>query len=89
MFSKKIYYFLAEEIKFMKLSELKIGEERNIIQVNGVGALRHRLLEMGIVPNTKVKITKMAPLGDPIQIHIRGYELSLRRDDADLIEVED
>lgn len=71
----------------MKLSELKINQEGKIISVNGEGVLRHRLLEMGIIPGTIVKITKMAPLGDPIQIHIRSYELSIRKDDALLIEV--
>lgn len=71
----------------MKLSELKINQEGKILAVNGEGVLRHRLLEMGIIPGTIVKITKMAPLGDPIQIHIRSYELSIRKDDALLIEV--
>lgn len=71
----------------MKLTDLKIGEEKIILKVGGEGALRHRLLEMGIIPGTKIKITKKAPLGDPIQIHIRGYELSIRKDDASLITV--
>lgn len=75
-------------INYMKLTDLKIGERKNIIEVHGEGALRHRLLEMGIIPGTEVEITKRAPLGDPIQIHIRGYELSIRKDDADLIIVE-
>ncbi len=73
----------------MKVSELKINEKKKIVKVNGTGNLRHRLLEMGIIPGTWIQITKMAPLGDPIQIHIRGYELSIRKDDAELIEVED
>lgn len=72
----------------MKLSDLKIGERKSIIEVRGEGALRHRLLEMGIIPGTIIEITKRAPLGDPLQIHIRGYELSIRKDDADLIIVE-
>ncbi|MGN1295725.1 MAG: ferrous iron transport protein A [Bacilli bacterium] len=72
----------------MKLSELPINEEHIIAKVNGQGALRHRLLEMGIIPGTKIKISKVAPLGDPLQIHIRGYELSIRKSDAELIEVE-
>lgn len=71
----------------MKLSELKIGEKRKITKVGGVGVMRHRLLEMGIIPGTMVAITKRAPLGDPIQIHIRGHELSIRKEDAELIEV--
>lgn len=72
---------------FMKLADLKIGEERIISKVGGEGSLRHRLLEMGIIPGTKILITKKAPLGDPIQIHIRGYELSIRKEDAMHIEV--
>ncbi len=71
----------------MKLADLKIGEERIISKVGGEGSLRHRLLEMGIIPGTKILITKKAPLGDPIQIHIRGYELSIRKEDAMYIEV--
>lgn len=71
----------------MKLSNLKIGVSKTIISVGGEGALRHRLLEMGIIPGTKIEITKIAPLGDPIQIRIRGFELSIRKSDADLIEV--
>ena len=74
-------------IETMRLSELKIGEIKVITKVNGEGSLRHRLLEMGIIPGTKIMITKKAPLGDPIQIHIRGYELSIRTDDANYIEV--
>jgi len=73
----------------MKLTNVKIGVNKKIITVGGVGALRHRLLEMGIIPGTPIEITKKAPLGDPIQIRIRGYELSIRKADADLIEVED
>lgn len=72
----------------MNLSELKIGQEALIISIKGVGALRHRLLEMGILPNTYIKLVNAAPLGDPLEIKIRGYELSLRKDDAKLIEVE-
>lgn len=73
----------------MKLSELKIGVKKKIVKVGGEGSMRHRLLEMGIIPGTMIEITKMAPLGDPLQIHIRGYELSIRKDDANLIEVGD
>lgn len=73
----------------MKLSDLKIGEESTILQVSGTGELRHRLLEMGLTPNTRVLLKKKAPLGDPIEITIRGYQLSIRLDDAKLIIVED
>ena len=71
----------------MKLSALKVGISKKIVKVGGEGSMRHRLLEMGIIPGTQVLITKKAPLGDPIQIHIRGYELSIRKEDALLIEL--
>jgi Fe2+ transport system protein FeoA len=71
----------------MTLSNLKVGREGIITKVSGEGSLRLRLLDMGIIPKTKVKIQKTAPLGDPIQILIRGYELTIRKDDASLIEV--
>jgi ferrous iron transport protein A len=71
----------------MNLSDLKINESGIITKVGGEGALRLRLLDMGIIPKTKVKIQKTAPLGDPIQILIRGYELTLRKDDASVIEI--
>jgi ferrous iron transport protein A len=71
----------------MTLSELKTGKEGIITKVGGEGALRLRLLDMGIIPRTKVKVEKTAPLGDPIQIFIRGYNLTIRKDDASVIEV--
>lgn len=73
----------------MTLDQLKIGEERIILAVNGQGALRRRLLDMGLTPHTKVMIRKVAPMGDPIEIHLRGYELTIRLDDAKNIEVEE
>ncbi len=73
----------------MNVANLKIGEKGIIKKVNGAGALRHRLLEMGIIPGTSVTLSKIAPLGDPLQIQIRGYELSIRKDDAILIEIEE
>ncbi|MCQ2472305.1 MAG: ferrous iron transport protein A [Clostridia bacterium] len=72
----------------MKLDNLKPGESGVIKTVGGEGALRLRLLDMGIIPKTKVKVQKIAPLGDPIQILIRGYDLTLRKEDAAMIDVE-
>ncbi|MBQ9428958.1 MAG: ferrous iron transport protein A [Clostridia bacterium] len=66
----------------MTLNDLKIGESGVIAAVGGEGALRLRLLDMGLIPHTRVQLQKVAPLSDPIQILIRGYELSLRREDA-------
>lgn len=71
----------------MTLSELKAGKEGIITKVGGEGALRLRLLDMGIIPHTRVKVQKTAPLGDPIQIFLRGYNLTIRKDDASVIEI--
>lgn len=73
----------------MTLNELKIGKKAKVIAVNGQGALRHRLLDMGITPKTEIMIRKVAPMGDPIEIHLRGYELTLRIEDAKNIEVKE
>ena len=72
----------------MTLNELEIGQKGKILAVNGEGALRRRLLDMGLTPRTEVMIRKIAPMGDPIETHLRGYELALRIHDAKKIEVE-
>lgn len=72
----------------MTLNELEIGKSGVITAVNGEGALRRRLLDMGLTPKTKVMVRKVAPMGDPIEIHLRGYELTIRVDDAKDIEIE-
>ena len=69
------------------LNELKVGESAVITSVGGEGALRCRLLDMGLIPRTRVTLQKVAPMGDPIEIMVRGYELTLRVDDAKKIEV--
>ena len=66
----------------MTLNDLKIGQIGIITAVGGEGALRLRLLDMGLIPKTRVRVQKVAPMGDPIQIQIRGYELTIRREDA-------
>lgn len=72
----------------MTLDELAVGESGIIKTVGGNGPLRCRFLDMGLIPRTKVKKIKVAPLGDPIQISVRGYELTLRKEDAEKIELE-
>ena len=72
----------------MTLDGLKTGQSGKILQVNGQGALRHHLLDMGLTPRTVVTLRKVAPMGDPIEIHVRGYELTLRVEDARQITVE-
>lgn len=71
----------------MTLNKLPIGKRAIITKVGGEGALRLRLLDMGLIPKTRVSVRKIAPLGDPIEIDIRGYELTLRIDDAKNIQV--
>ena len=72
----------------MTLNELKLGAAAVITAVGGDGALRCRLLDMGIIPKTRVTLQKVAPMGDPIEIRVRGYELTLRVEEAEKIEVE-
>ena len=71
----------------MTLDKLKIGAQAVITVVGGEGILRRRLLDMGLTPKTRVMVRKVAPMGDPIELHLRGYELTLRKDDAAKIEV--
>ena len=72
----------------MTLDELKIGASAKIIAVGGKGALRRHLLDMGLTPKTIVMVRKVAPLGDPLELHLRGYELTIRIADAKNIQVE-
>ena len=66
----------------MTIDDLKIGQSGTIDKVGGEGALRLRFLDMGLIPGTAVRLQKIAPMGDPIQIQVRGYELTIRREDA-------
>ena len=72
----------------MTLDKLDIGGSGVITAVGGEGALRCRLLDMGLIPRTRVTLQKVAPMGDPIEIRVRGYELTLRIEDAKKIEIE-
>ncbi len=71
----------------MTLNQLKIGGTAEIVSVGGEGPLRNRLLDMGLTPRTRVTLRKVAPMGDPIEIQVRGYELTLRVEDAEKIGV--
>ena len=66
----------------MTLDKLPLGQEAVITAVGGEGALRCRLLDMGLIPKTRVRVEKVAPLGDPLELRVRGYSLSLRMEDA-------
>ena len=70
------------------LKDAKIGETVMVKKLNGVGAVKRRIMDMGITKGAEVFISKVAPLGDPIEVNVRGYELSLRKADAELIDVE-
>ena len=69
------------------IDDLTIGESGVISQVGGEGALRLRFLDMGLIPGTTVTLRKIAPMGDPIQIQVRGYELTIRREDSRKIDL--
>ena len=73
----------------MTLNELPVGKAAVITKVGGAGALRCRLLDMGLIPRTRVTLQKIAPMGDPIEIRVRGYELTLRVEEAEKIEVKE
>lgn len=70
------------------LREAKVGETLKVVKLHGEGAIKRRIMDMGITKGVEVYIRKLAPLGDPIEITVRGYELSLRKADAEMIEVE-
>jgi ferrous iron transport protein A len=70
------------------LKNVKIGGSCKVVRVHGEGALKRRIMDMGITKGVDIYVRKAAPLGDPIEIKVRGYELSIRKSDADLIEVE-
>ena len=69
------------------LKEAAAGDRLTVVRVHGEGALRRRLLDMGITKGSRIEVMKMAPLGDPIEITVRGYELSLRKSEGEIVEV--
>lgn len=71
----------------MTLDKLHVGKSAVITKVGGTGELRLRLLDMGLIPLTQVSMVKIAPMGDPVEIRVRGYELTLRKEDAAFIEI--
>ena len=70
------------------LKDVKIGETAAVKKLHGDGAVKRRIMDMGITKGTSIYVRKVAPLGDPVEITVRGYELSLRKADAEMIEVE-
>ena len=69
------------------LKQAKVGETVKVAKLRGEGAIKRRIMDMGITRNVTIYIRKVAPLGDPVEVTVRGYELSLRRDDAEMIEL--
>ena len=70
------------------LRDVKVGKSAKVVKLHGEGAIKRRIMDMGITKGVEIKIRKGAPLGDPIELTVRGYELSLRKADAEMIEVE-
>ena len=70
------------------LKDIKVGKRATVVKVHGSGALKRRIMDMGITKGVEIYIRKVAPLGDPIEMNLRGYELSLRKADAEVVEVE-
>ena len=70
------------------LKEVKVGEVVSVVKLHGEGATKRRIMDMGIIKGTQLTVRKVAPLGDPIEVNVRGYELSLRKADAAMIEVQ-
>ncbi|MBQ2082383.1 MAG: ferrous iron transport protein A [Lachnospiraceae bacterium] len=70
------------------LRQAQVGQTVKVVKLHGEGALRRRMMDMGITKGTEIYIRKIAPLGDPVEINIRGYELTLRKEDAEIVEIE-
>ena len=70
------------------LNNLKIGHSANVVKIHGEGVLKQRIMDMGITKGVEINLRKVAPLGDPIEVNVRGYELTLRKSEAEKIEVE-
>ena len=70
------------------LRDVKIGESAKVVKLHGEGAIKRRIMDMGITKGIEVRVRKVAPLGDPLELTVRGYELSIRKSDAETIEVE-
>ncbi len=70
------------------LRDAKIGSTVKVVKVHGEGAIRRRIMDMGITKNVEIIVRKVAPLGDPLELTVRGYELTLRKADAEMIEIE-
>ena len=80
--------WFKEGMKLKTLRDIPVGTAARVRKLHGEGALKRRIMDMGITKGSEIYVRKVAPLGDPVEVTIRGYELSLRKDDADCIEME-
>ncbi len=80
---------MGERDLMATLKEVKVGQSATVAKLTGTGALKRRIMDMGLTKGTRVYVSKVAPLGDPIELTVRGYELSVRRDEAANVEVVD
>lgn len=76
------------ELNMNTLKDVRVGSTVKVVKVHGEGAIRRRIMDMGITKGTRIYVRKVAPLGDPFELQVRGYELSLRKADAQMVEVE-
>ena len=72
----------------MTLKQVKVGQTVKVVKIQGTGPVKRRIMDMGITKGVEIYVRKVAPLGDPVEINVRGYELSLRKADAEMVEVE-
>ena len=70
------------------LKDIKVGSSATVVRLEGEGAIKRRIMDMGITKGTEILVKKVAPLGDPMELTVRGYQLSIRKDDAEMIEIE-
>ena len=70
------------------LKQVKVGQTVKVVKLHGEGAVKRRIMDMGITKGVEIYVRKVAPLGDPVEVTVRGYELSLRKNDAEMVEVE-
>ena len=73
----------------MTLKDVRVGQTVRVVKLHGQGAIKRRIMDMGITKGVQIYVRKFAPLGDPMELQVRGYELSLRKADADMIEIEE
>lgn len=88
MKNKQVLHLGERGNEMRTLREVKVGHSARVVKLHGEGALKRRIMDMGITKGVEIYVRKVAPLGDPLELNVRGYELSLRKADAELIEVE-